>query len=108
MKKRITQAQKKESYIQGIKKQFCEKFEWTEEYYCDKEFKRAFAWLKFYDLPDSISYSKTFWNWWKISCAMINEDSIKSGELQQIHFNEMKPFRSTFNQILDESLAPTT
>lgn len=105
MKNKKTKADETEILIKNVRIQFCKKFGWTEEYYCDKEFKKAFLWIDFHQLPENLTYSKTFWNWWKLKSAHINEESIIRGELQQVHFNEIRPYPQTLDQMYHESLA---
>lgn len=107
MKKKKTKAEETEIFIQNIRKQFCEKFGFSEEYYCEKEFKKAFLWIDFHRLPEKLTYSKTFWNWWKLKSAYINEESIIRGELKQVHFDEIRPYPQTLDQMYHESLAST-
>ena len=108
MKKKKTKAGETDIFIQKIKAQFCKTFGWTEEYYCEKEFKRAFSWIAFHRLPEQLTYSKTFWNWWKLKSALINEESIIRGELKQVHFDEIRPYPQTLDQMYNESLASAT
>ena len=107
MKKALTQIQKQEAFIQDIKKQYCEKFNKSEESYCNEEFQRAFLWLEVNRLPEDFTHSKTFWNWWKLIMAHKNEESIRAGKVLKSDLIEFRPYTSTLKQIKDESFTTT-
>ncbi|HBV14946.1 hypothetical protein [Chryseobacterium carnipullorum] len=108
MKKGLTQIQKQETFIQEVKKQYCEKFNKTVQSYCNEEFQRAFLWLEVNQLPEAFTHSKTFWNWWKLTMAQKNNESIRAGKVLKPTLIEFRPYTSTLKQIKDESLIAIT
>ena len=108
MKKRLTQTAKQKQYIADIKNMFCLEFGWSEEEYCTNEFEKAFLWLKVNNLPEDYSYSKTFWNWWKLTLASICEQSIQDRQMPEILLIHIKLYSNTLKQIKNESIKPIT
>lgn len=108
MKKRLTQAQKQNIYIQDIKERFCKHFGWSEEKYCQLEFEQAFEYIEERGFSKSFSYSKTFWNWWKLSNAMLKEEMILNNKIEFTPFGEFQPTGETWKILRDEALSGTT
>lgn len=108
MKNKLTHAEKQADYLNKIKIEFCEKLKWSEDEYCELVFENAFTWLEIRGLPDSFTYSSTFWNWWKLSYAKMNEDLLLSGNINSIDFGKFILQGSTYTQIKNESLTGTT
>lgn len=108
MKKKKTKVDEATEFIVRIKKEFCQRLGFSEEEYCEIEFENAFKYLKIYNHPDSFTYSSTFWNWWKLSNAKMNEDLLLSGDLNILDIGKLRLHGSTYIQIKNESLNRTT
>lgn len=108
MKKRLTQSQRQNFYIQDVKERFCNQFGWSEDKYTQLEFQQGLDYIEVRNFPESFSFSKTFWNWWKISNAMLKEEMILNNKIKFTPFGEFQPTGKTWKTLKNESLTRST
>ncbi|MXS70261.1 hypothetical protein GSF70_03445 [Flavobacteriaceae bacterium W22] len=108
MKNRLTQVQKQENYLKDVKERFCKHFDCTDLQYCENEFKQGLLWIENNGYPESFSYSKTFWNWFKIEMAELCESCINQNKIIERSFKDFRPFSTTLKQIENEAFSTIT
>ena len=100
--KRLTKIEKEKSYINQIRVTYCEMQGYTEYEYLENEFENGLKWIDVNQVTNKVKYSKSFWHWWQMTCAKIQEDNIQTKNHKVIYLKTLYPEKTVINKIIKE------